>query len=189
MDMWRNTPHKAVANGEPTYENGGRPGKAAGWWQGHEAWSNLSAGGTMGVVYGAGSLWQWLLRPDEPEHSEYFRAEGASWREALDFAGSSFVGLISKILEGLPLADMQPNWQVTLGRRGLLVPGKLFVQYTWEGGPHIFFGHDIPNRYRVIDPRTGALVQTGVRASSSARRTVDEPSREPRVFIFCDDAC
>jgi hypothetical protein len=51
----------ASANGEPTYENGGRRGRAAGWWQGHEAWCNLCAGGSMGVVYGAGSLWQWRL--------------------------------------------------------------------------------------------------------------------------------
>jgi uncharacterized protein DUF4038 len=64
--MWRNLPVKAVANGEPTYENSGWIGKATGWWQGHEAWSNLCAGGTMGVVYGAGTLWQWRLHADEP---------------------------------------------------------------------------------------------------------------------------
>ena len=93
-DMWRNTPVKAVANGEPTYEHGGWRGKAAGWWQGHEAWSNLCAGGTMGVVYGAGSLWQWRLHRDEPGHEAYFLAEGAGWREALDFEGSRYVGLM-----------------------------------------------------------------------------------------------
>ena len=60
--MWEKQPAKAIANGEPTYENIGAPGRAAGWWQGHEAWNNLTAGGTMGVVYGAGSLWQWRQR-------------------------------------------------------------------------------------------------------------------------------
>ena len=49
-DMWRNEPAKAVANGEPTYEGTRSPEMGAGWWQGHEAWSNLCAGGTMGVV-------------------------------------------------------------------------------------------------------------------------------------------
>jgi len=189
-DMWRNRPVKAVANGEPTYENGGRLGKAAGWWQGHEAWSNLCSGGTLGVVYGAGSLWQWLLRPDEPEQAAYFRAEGAGWREALDFEGSRYVGLVAKILDGLPFADMAPNWQVTLGRRGLLVPGKLFICYTSEGGPHLFYSNQIPRHYRVIDPRSGAVLQTGVRpapTSSTERWLLDEPSREPRVFIFCDE--
>ena len=74
-NLWRNEPHKAVMNGEPTYEETVRPGNGAGWWQGHEAWSNLCAGGTMGVVYGAGSLWQWRVRPDEPGFHPYFLAD------------------------------------------------------------------------------------------------------------------
>jgi hypothetical protein len=184
-DMWRNTPYKAVANGEPTYENGGRAGKATGWWQGHEAWSNLCAGGTMGVVYGAGSLWQWVLRPGEKGQSDFFCAPGASWREALDFEGSNYIGLIPKILEGLPFADMQPNWQVSLGRRGLLVPGKLFICYTTEGGPHLIFGDEVPRKYRVIDPRTGEVVGSGERPNSPERWLMDgEQAREPRVMIF-----
>ena len=75
-DMWRNTPAKGVLNLEPTYENTRERGRAVGWWQGHEAWSNLCAGGTMGVGYGAASLWQWRLHPDEPGHSDYFLAPG-----------------------------------------------------------------------------------------------------------------
>ena len=108
-DMWGNSPLKAVANGEPTYEHSGKTGKGAGWWQGHEAWSNLCAGGTMGVVYGAGSLWQWRLHPDEAGHEPYFLAPGAGWRVALDFEGSRYVGLVSQILDGLPTTDMAPT--------------------------------------------------------------------------------
>jgi hypothetical protein len=78
-DMWRNTPAKGVANDEPTYEQTGRVGKATGWWQGHEAWCNLCAGGAMGVVYGAASLWQWWLHRDEHGHALYFLAAGAGW--------------------------------------------------------------------------------------------------------------
>ncbi len=107
--MWRNEPAKGVANGEPTYEHSGRTGKAAGWWQGHEAWCNLCAGGTMGVVYGAASLWQWRLHPDEPGHEAYFLANDAAWREALHFEGSRFIGLLGRVLDGLPLADIAPN--------------------------------------------------------------------------------
>jgi hypothetical protein len=131
-DMWRNLPVRAVANGEPTYEHGGRQDRAAGWWQGHEAWSNLCAGGTMGVVYGAGSLWQWAHRGDEPGQSDFFLAPGAGWREALNFEGSRYVGLVARILDGYPFTDMAPNWEATLGRRGLLVPGKFFLCYSEE---------------------------------------------------------
>jgi hypothetical protein len=182
-DMWRNKPVKAVANGEPTYEHGGRRGKGAGWWQGHEAWSNLCAGGTMGVVYGAGSMWQWRLHANEPGHARYFLAEGAGWREALDFEGSRYVGLVGRILEGLPLADMAPNWQVTLGRRGLLVPGKLYIGYTQQGGPLMTYGEEVPGRYRVVDPRTGEVLREGVR---DGPRIPDEGGG-PRVYICCDD--
>jgi len=186
-DMWRNEPVKAVANGEPTYEQGGQPGRAAGWWQGHEAWSNLCAGGTMGVVYGAGSLWQWRLHSQEPGHTPFFLAEGAGWREALDFEGSRYVGLIPRILAGLPFADMQPSWQLTLGPRGLLVPGRLYIAYAEDGGPlMIFFGEQVPHRYRVVDPRTGALVREGTR--DAADWIIPDEGGAPRVYICCDEA-
>lgn len=182
-DMWRNTPVKAVANGEPTYENGGQIGRGADWWQGHEAWSNVCAGGTMGVVYGAGSLWQWAHRADEPGQAEFFLAPGAGWREALDFAGANYVGLLARILRGLPITDMQPNWQVTLGRRGVLVPGRLFVAYSAEGGPLMLFGPDVPLPYRVVDPRTGAVVAQGVR--THADEWILDVGGAPRVYICC----
>ena len=186
MDMWRVMPPKGVANGEPTYEHTGKAGRAAGWWQGDEAWSNLCAGGTMGVVYGAASLWQWRLHPDEPGHMPYFLAEGAGWREALDFEGSRYVGLISRILDGLPFTDMQPNWWVTFGRRGLLVPGRLYLGYTGESaGPLPLFGDEVPRCYRVVDPRTGETLGAGTRASADA--WIPDEGDGPRVYICCDE--
>jgi hypothetical protein len=185
-DMWRNLPVKGVANGEPTYEHGGRIGRATGWWQGHEAWSNLCAGGTMGVVYGAGSLWQWRLHPNEPGHAPFFLAEGAGWREALAFEGSRSVGLVARIMEGLPFTDMQPNWQVTLGRRGLLVPGRFYIGYAAEGGPLMLFGEHVPRRYRVVDPRSNTVLREGVRAS--ATDMIEDDGGGPRLYICCDEA-
>ena len=73
----------------------------------------------MGVVYGAASLWQWRLHPDEPGHSEYFLAPGAGWREALDFEGSTYVGCSAKILAGLPTTDMRPDWTRVISGRAL----------------------------------------------------------------------
>ena len=182
--LWHDQPAKGVANGEPTYENGGKPGRAAGWWQGHEAWSNLCAGGTMGVVYGAGSLWQWRLHRHEPGHSDFFLAKDAGWREALDFEGSNYVGMLARILEGLPTTDMRPNWDVTLGRRGLLVPGKLFIAYTEEGGPMMMFGDQAPLRYYVVDPRTGRVLRQGDRAS--ATEWIPDEGGSPRLYICFD---
>jgi hypothetical protein len=140
----------------------------------------------MGVVYGAGSLWQWRLYRDEPGHVPYFLAEGAGWREALDFEGLRYVGRIARMLDGLPLTDIAPNWQVTLGRRGLLAPGRRYVGYAEEGGPHMLFGEQAPRRYRVIDPRTGAVLREGKRAS--ADEWIMDEGGGPRVYICCDEA-
>ena len=182
-DMWRNLPTKAVANGEPTYENIGRTGNGSGWWQGHEAWCNVTAGGTMGVVYGAASLWNWKLAPDEPGHAKWCTAPGAGWREALYFEGSKYPALMAKIFDGLPLEGMQPNWTCTYGRRGLLVPGKMFVLYFPEGGSTAILSKDVPRAYQIFDPKTGEVVSKGSLADEE-RPAIDCKSKDPRVVVF-----
>ncbi|NLH98700.1 MAG: DUF4038 domain-containing protein [Chthonomonadales bacterium] len=159
--MWAVRPVRAVANGEPTYEHIGARGRAAGWWQGHEAWLNLTSGGTMGVVYGAASLWQWRLDPDEP-HEAWCCAEGAGWRDALDFEGSRYVGMIPRLFEGLPFAEMEPDYWHTYGRAALAVPGKLLLVYLPDGGHlDLVRTDDVPPTYRVVDLRTGETVGAG----------------------------
>ncbi len=181
-DMWRNEPAKGVANGEPTYENMGALGRAAGWWQGHEAWCNLCAGGTMGVVYGAGSLWQWRLSPHEPGHQEWCIAEGAGWREALDFEGSTHVGRISRILEGLPIEDIEPDWTATMGGRTLFKPGRLLISYQENGGELALSTEEAPLEFRVVDPSTGEILARGTRSPGQLR--IPGPSGRPLVYIL-----
>jgi hypothetical protein len=184
--MWRNEPVKPVMNGEPTYEHSGRRGKGEGWWQGHEAWSNLCAGGTMGVAYGAGSLWQWRIHADEPGHEDFFLAPDAGWREALAFQGSRYVGLVGQILAGLPTTDLEPCWDVSLGTRGLLDPGRLYVGYAEHGGRTMFLDADgrVPDRYWLIDPRSGSLVDHGERPGNGG--VIDDSGGAPRVLLCYD---
>lgn len=179
--MWEQRPVKAVANGEPTYEHIGQFGRATGWWQGHEAWNNLTAGGTMGVVYGAGSLWQWRLDLEEV-HQEWCMAAHADWRGALDFEGSRYVGLFGRIFEELPFEGMSPDYVHTYGRAGLWVPGKLFIVYLPDGGGLALACTDgVPPRYRVIDPRGGEVVGQG-----EGYGPVFIESGAPRVMVFAD---
>lgn len=181
MDMWRNTPPKAIANGEPTYEEIGFPGNGAGWWQGHEALGNIFSGGTMGTVYGAGSLWNWVLKPHEPGHADWCTAQGRSWRDALAFPGSVHPGIIAKIFEQYPFADMVPNWDYTFGKRGLTVPGKFYAVYLSTGG-HIGGIVDlVPRNYRVYNPKNGQVCAEGTRDSSG---TLAIEQGEPRLVIF-----
>ncbi len=184
-DMWRNQPVKAVANGEPTYEEIGQPGRAADWWQGHEAWCNLCAGGTMGVVYGAGSLWGWRHDRDEPGDAEFCVARAAGWREALHFPGSRYPGILRRIFDGLPFAGMEPTRTIGMNRRALAVAGRLYVVYLERGGAVNIFRHEqVPVPYRVYDPKTGALLAEGNRNIS--QDYLDLHTQEPRVVVFAE---
>ncbi len=179
--MWNTHPNKAAANGEPTYENISRMGNGAGWWQGHEAWSNLCAGGVMGVVYGAGSLWNWI-HPGEVDQPEWARAPDTSWRQALDFEGSNYVGLMSRILDGLPLHGIHPDHTTTYGRRAVFAPNQLLIVYLESGGNHQVIRDDIPDRYRVYDLKTGEVTLTG--SISESGRTIRDTGDGPRAVIY-----
>jgi len=48
----------------------------------------------------------------------------------------------------------------------------------------MLFGEYVPRRYRVIDPRTGTVLQQGIRAS--ADEWIPDEGDGPRVFICCD---
>lgn len=138
----------------------------------------------MGVVYGADSLWQWAHHGAEPGQSDFFLAQGAGWLEARWILKGRVTSAWSPG-SGLPFTDMAPNWEVTLGRRGLLAPGKFFLCYSDDGGPLIIFGDQVPSHYRIVDPRTGGFcarvsARPGVSGSlgSGGRRS---------LYIFCDE--
>ena len=182
-DMWRDTPVKAVANGEPSYERTRHEDLAAGWWQGHEAWSNLCAGGTMGVVYGAANIWQWVHRDGEPGHAPYFLAPSGSWRDALDYEGSTYVGLVGRILRGLPTTDMAPEWETFVAPRALRVPGRLQIVYQQYGSwLPMMEERGTPRGYRIVDPLTGEVTATGQLAPG--QQIDEDPERRARVVIF-----
>ena len=181
-DMWRNVPAKGVLNLEPTYENTGERGRGAGWWQAHEAWSNLCAGATMGVGYGAASLWQWRLHGAEPGHTDYFLCPDAGWREALEFEGSSYVGVVGRIMRDLPLDGLEPDWTRALGGRGISVPGELVLLY-WESGRLVVLtDSDLPPHLTVFDPRTGAVVEQVV--LDPVPQLLENDTGEARLYVF-----
>jgi hypothetical protein len=91
----------------------------------------------MGVGYGAASLWQWRLHPDEPGHAAYFLPPTPAG-ERPSTSKARYVGLVGKILDGLPLADAEPCWDVSTNARGLLDPNVLYVGYAEHGGPWDF---------------------------------------------------
>lgn len=188
--LYSRTPVRAVANGEPTYENTESTGNGAGWWQGHEAWSNLCAG-AMGVVYGAGSLWQWVRHRDEPGHPPYFLAPQAGWRDALDFEGSRYVGLVGRILDGLPVTGMSPDWETIINPRGLSTPGRLHIAYAQNGRSlRLADPGALPRHYTAIDPRSGTVIAAGTHQGFNGNgfEIVGPFGDAPCIVIFTQEA-
>lgn len=178
--MWENQPPKGVANGEPTYENIGSAGNGAGWWQGEEAWLNLTHGGTMGVVYGAGGLWNWKLSPDEAGWPDWANT-AASWRDAIKFEGSRFVGYVSRAFEGMPFTDMAPRPDLAGGHNLLAVPDQFYLSYLPEGGTVSVqeIPADLP--YRWFNPKTGAFAETGTTIAGPTE--FNAPDANPWVLV------
>jgi hypothetical protein len=178
--MYDNKPTKGVANGEPTYEGIREPGNGAGWWQGEEAWMQLMSGGTMGVVYGAGGIWQWKVSAGEEGWPEWANSN-VSWQQALDLDGSRFVGYIAQAMEGMPFADMEKRPDLAGGKPCLAKPGEFYLSYLDEGGEITLseLSPDMP--YRWFNPRNGEMLPES--SVADAVQTFKAPDEEPWVLL------
>ncbi len=177
--MYDNVPTKAVANGEPTYEgmNGGQNG--CGWWQGQDAWMQLMHGGTMGIVYGAASLWQWKITGAETGWDPW-SDQMVSWEEALHLDGATYAGTVGKILKGVDFTDIQKRWDMANGKPLLMKEGEVYLSYLENGGKITI--ENVPQKlnYRWIDPKTGIPKQIGKVTSN----TFSSPNTDPWVLLI-----
>jgi hypothetical protein len=179
--MYENKPIKGSMNGESTYEGMSEGKLGLGWWQGEDAWNQLMNGGTMGVIYGAASLWQWKITPDEPGWPEWTNAP-ASWRQALDFEGGKYVAYVSRAFEGFEFTDMQKRWDLTEGNKPLLAKeGTFYISYLDNGGEISIKNvpSDLP--FYWFDPRAGEFVDEG---KTSVDGTFSAPGNEPWVLVI-----
>lgn len=180
-EMYANKPTRAVANGEPTYEGIRDSLNAAGWWQGHEAWSQLLSGGTMGVVYGAGGLWNWKLTPEE-KGWEAWADSNVSWREAIQLPGAGYVGYVGKALNGLNITDIEKHHELTDGNLCLAKPGELFIIYLPEGGKTTVDQIPENGTYKWFNPKSGEFVSKGKTDTDSEEFI--SPLEGPSVLII-----
>jgi hypothetical protein len=149
-------PGRGVANGEPTYEGMSGGKNALGTWQSEEAWLNVTCGGTMGVFYGAASLWQWR-REGETIWGEWC-AGPWDWKGALDLEGSNYPGIVRKALDGLQFQDMTRSVLLARGKR-CVANEHMALIYLPRGGS---FHFGATGTYRVLNAQTGVEVATGV---------------------------
>jgi hypothetical protein len=94
--------------------------------------------------------------------------------------------MLGKVLQGLPTTDMRPGWRDVLAARCLIVPGKLFINYSSTGEPLMpETDHPLPRSYRIVDPRTGDVLARGQR--SETRGPLPDTGSGPRVTILFDE--
>jgi hypothetical protein len=178
--MYENRPTKAVANAEPTYEGIGDSINGSGWWQGHEAWSQYLSGGTMGVVYGAGGLWNWKLRANEPGWPDWANSN-VSWKEAIQLPGSGYVGYMGKALNSLDVVDIEKHPELAGGQLCLAKPGKLYIVYLPNGGEVSI--EKLPSKFSIrwFDPKKGEFVAE--HSDQSSQTDFKSPILGPAVLI------
>lgn len=179
--MYDAQPIKASMNGEPTYESMGNGKLGLGWWQGHNAWNQLMYGGTMGVVYGAASLWQWKITADEPGWPDWTNAP-LSWQQALDLEGSKYVANISKAFQGYDFTDIEKRWDLTKGNKALLAKeGVFYISYLENGGIIEIKNVPLNLTYSWFNPVTREFYLQG---KTSAAGVFTAPDRNPWVLII-----
>jgi hypothetical protein len=178
--MYNTLPVKASANGEPTYEGIRDSANGAGWWQGHEAWLNFMSGGTMGVVYGAGGLWNWKLTADEPGWPDWANSN-ASWADAIELPGAVYVGYMAKALEGLDITDIEMHPEIAGGNLCLAHPSKLVIVYLPEGGETRLSQLPVDGTAKWFNPKTGQFFKEE-KTIRESMKLVSE-TNEPAVLI------
>jgi hypothetical protein len=178
--MYNNLPIKASANGEPTYEGIRDPANGSGWWQGHEAWLNFTSGGTMGVVYGAGGLWNWKLFQDEQGWPDWANSN-VSWKEAIQLPGADYVGYMAKALAGVDIVDISLRHDLAGGILCLAKPGEVYIVYLPEGGEVTLAGVSGTLQYRWFDPVKGEFMSEG--NTEVTEPNFDSVGSNPAVLI------
>lgn len=118
---------------------------------------NLCAGATLGVVYGAASLWQWRI------------------------------DAMSRILAGIDLRGMVHDTTHPVGWSAVFRPGCLVVYAFDGGWVRASRHDEVPPRYRVFDAMTSQVTGTGTMVVENGRALPVEFGDGPRVVIFIDD--
>jgi hypothetical protein len=178
--MYENLPVKATANGEPTYEGIRDSLNGSGWWQGHEAWGQLVNGGSMGVVYGAGGLWNWKITSDE-EGWPGWANSAASWKQALDLPGSTFVGYLAKALKGFDITDIERK-QLPDGTYYLDKQDKTTIVYLPNGGTIQLNQLKTKTPFEWFNPQTGLFQDAD--ETSGLSQTFASPDDQPWVLLI-----
>ena len=87
-----------------------------------------------------------------------FLCPDAGWRDALDFEGSTYVGLVGRILRHLPFGEMSPELDERTRRPRPERARQPCCCSTATGPGEVkLMERDLPRHLAVLDPRTGKV--------------------------------
>lgn len=139
----------------------------------------LMHGGTMGIVYGAASLWQWKITADE-EGWTAWSSQPKSWEEAMEMEGSVYAGMPGKILSDIDMTNIERRWDLADGKPLLAKPGSLYISFLKDGGSIEIKTLPAGLDYKWINPKNGAVAASG----STKKVRFSAPDSNPWVLLI-----
>ena len=185
------SPKRPVLCGEACYEGHMQTNFQA--IQRHMFWSFILSG-AAGHTYGAAGIWQASVEGDPGITPIY---DWTTWKEGMNYPGSTQLGLGKKLLEQYPWScfETHPEW-VEEGCFAAGIPGEVRIIYmprrniyNWKGQTVKILDPGVDWHVYYFDPATGRRFDQGtIKASDKAARPVEfkknVPSPQDWVLVF-----
>jgi hypothetical protein len=146
-------------------------------------WASILSG-SAGLTYGAAGLWNAAIDGDPGTVNIY---DWTTWREGMNYPGSTQLGLGKKLLERYHWSDFKPHpeWTDT-SCFAAGIPGEVRIIYMPKRGVYNWSGPTVKNlepdvdwHVYYFDPATGRQFDQGI---IKARQKVDKETAKPVEF-------
>ena len=192
-------PAMPVLCGETCYE--GHMQQGFGTIQRHVFWRNLLSG-AAGHTYGAAGIWHAGVEGDHGNWGAWNRQpyDWTTWKEGMNYPGSTQLGLGRKLLENYPWARFEPHPEWAPGCYAAGIPGEVRLIYlprrniyNWDGPEVRNLEPDVDWHVYYFDPATGrkfdqgtvkATAKTGDVAAKPVSFKRNVPSPQDWVLVF-----
>ena len=145
--------------------------------------------GAAGLSYGAAGIWHASVEGDPGTANVY---DLTTWKEGMNYPGSTQLGLGKKLLEQYPWARFEPHPEWAPGCFAAGIPGGMRVIYRPKKGIYDWSGFTVNNLvaglpYAIFffDPATGRRFDKGiVTPTSTSWNTPNVPSPQDWVLVM-----
>ena len=151
-------------------------------------WASMLSG-SAGLTYGAAGIWHASVEGDPGIANVY---DWTTWKEGMNYPGSTQLGLGKKLLEQYPWARFEPHPEWATGCFAAGIPGGMrFIYipsrgiYDWSGITVNDLVPGVPYTAFFFDPATGRRFDKGIVTSPSGSwKTPSVPSPQDWVLVM-----